>query len=171
MKKNILNITEWVVTFFVSFVILLVVSVSYFQSYYFSKKILNASTISIEVTGAVKYPGRYFFYPGVSVGQVIKKAKQIDSTNLKEIDLAKTIYEPLSIVVPFLETIQVKVSGAIESDQIIFLKSGSRVCFLKKRLKFKKNADLSVLNSLKKLKDGQKIFIPELTGNKLDHKE
>ena len=44
------------------------------------------------MTGAVKSPGNYQVYPGVTLKDVLKKAGFLDKTDKKQLDLEKQLY-------------------------------------------------------------------------------
>lgn len=149
---------EWVVVVLLSMFIFLIISVSHFQAYLYPQRYLKASPIAVTVTGAIKSPGKYLVYPGVSLKEVLKKAGIIDKTDQKQISMERQLFKSEEVYVPTLESIVVKVRGAVD-EKTLHLKPGTRICSLKKHLLFRENADLSGLNSRKKLYDGQTVTI------------
>jgi len=158
MKNSSLLHHEWILVTFLSLFIVLIVSISFYHSYQYPKKYLKSSPILITVTGAVKSPGIYQVYPGVTCKEVLKKAGLLDKTDQKQLDLEKQLYFAQEFAVPELEKITVKVRGAVK-EKTLLLKPGTRYCSLKKYISFKDGADLSGMNSRKKLVDGQTITI------------
>lgn len=161
MNRNTLSIREWMTACLLSFSILLIISLAYCQSYRFPKKYLKSYPIAVSVSGAVKYPGIYQLYPGITIEKVLQKAKLLDEADQNELNFDKMLFQSEGIFVPFLKKITIKIMGAVE-EKIIELKPGSRLSSIKKLVVFKENADISVLNSQKKLKDGQVVFIPNM---------
>lgn len=159
MTKKPISLKQWVVLSFLSSLILLIVSISSLQSYKYPKIFLRADLVEITLKGAVKYPGVYKVYPGSKIQDLLKRAKILDVADLTAVDLLNTIVKAEVIIVPSLEKILINVRGAVK-EETIELKPGTRICSLKKYLTFYDDADLSVLNSRKKLNHLQKIFIP-----------
>jgi len=158
MKKSSLLNHEWLLVVFLSFFIALIITTSYYQSFQYPKKFLKSSPITVTITGAVKSPGCYEVYPGVTVKEVLKKAGLLDEADKRELDLEKQLLATQEILVPALEKITVQVKGAVE-EKTLMLKPGTRICSLKKYVSFKEGADLSGMNSRKKLINGQTITI------------
>lgn len=159
MNKNNLSLKQRVIVSFITCIIFLIITLPYIQSYKYPKIFLETSPLEIVVRGAVKYPGVYKVYPGTKIEDLFKRAKIMDKADLSKVDLLNPLNNSRVIELPFLEKISIEVKGAVE-EMTLELKPGTRICSLKNYLNFEKDADISVLNSRKKLTNNQKVFIP-----------
>ena len=165
MKKSSLNTSEFVLIAFFTLLIVLITFTSYFQAFSFPRKYLKGGLTSVEITGAVKFPGIYKVYPGTLVKTVLKKAKLTIFADLKEIDCDQPVEKSKKLFVPRVEQVKVFLKGAVK-EKVVFLKPGSSICSILKQITPKLEADLSVLNSLEKVKEGQIITVPFLPKRK-----
>lgn len=121
--------------------------------------------IFIRIEGAIKHPGNYSVFPGISLEEFFKKVSLKVDSDLKNFDLKTRLYESQSLFVPRLEFITVYVDGAILGPVKLTLKPGTRRCSLCKLITFKENADIAPLKSKKKLRDQENIHIYYLQDN------
>jgi|GEM_PF-4924546 len=159
MKKDFISSAELSIFLFFTFLILVIISISYFNVYKYPKKHLKSQLIKITVIGEVKYPGTYNVYPGTTVDTLLKKAKTTESSDLSNLSLESSLSVSQKLVVNKLEEIKIYLSGAVEEKEVS-VKPGTKMISLKKILTLKKDADLTFFKSYKKLKNNQKIKVP-----------
>jgi hypothetical protein len=61
----------------------------------------KALKIAIEIKGAVKNPGIYYFSPGITLKEVFKEVQLDKTADRKQIDVKKVLYSSQVVEVPF----------------------------------------------------------------------
>ena len=116
--------------------------------------------IILIMQGAVKKPGAYKFLPGVSLKDVVKKVALSRYADLDGIDWDASLTSSATIRIPSLSCLQITVAGAVETEGLVELPLESKVVDIKKKVRFQKNADLSVLKSRRYIKNKEHFIIP-----------
>ena len=124
------------------------------------KQPLLVPSITVDVSGSVKKPGKIDVPQGSTIRTVLRKARLQSMADLTNIDWDQALESSCTLHVPALEKIVVVVKGSVEENVSIELPSGSRICDLKSRLKLSADADRAFFKRRKVLKNNEIIQVP-----------
>ena len=110
MEKG-LFIREWVTISLVLGLVAVLLAISWSASENKEKNLIadkekkQTSQIEIEIFGAVKKPGVYYFAPGITTKEVLKHVPLDRKADRKQIDVKKVLYSSQRLLVPYKEEI------------------------------------------------------------------
>lgn len=122
---------------------------------------LYQQEINVMIQGAVEYPGNYTFPKGATVGDLLEKSKPKPQANLSKVILLKKLRDGQIIRIPALTMLTVKIKGAVTSPGELMIPKGTRLMDLLEIVKFDPEADINALESKRKLKEGEIVYIPK----------
>lgn len=117
--------------------------------------------ISVAISGAVSKPGTFSVLPGMTLEAILRKSRPNRFANLRSLDLARRIEEPLELHLELLTEIAVRIEGAVEAPLALQLPVGTRICDLKSKVAYTPDADAKFFKSRRMLWDGEILEIPK----------
>ncbi len=114
----------------------------------------------IEIQGAVAKPGYYSIRPETPVSAVLKRARPLLDADLTHIDLNRRCKEISLLDVPAVKEFLISVREEGKTEKFFSFPIGTRVCELRKKMVWDREADLSSLKSQRKIKHREIFEIP-----------
>lgn len=131
-----------------------------------SQLTLAAQTIEVTVTGAVALPGTHLLAKDANIATLLEMVKPLPSADLKKIPLSSNLRHRQRFHVPEIAYITVIVQGAVVKPGSCSVPKGTRRADLSAVVAMLPDADLSGLNSKRRLKEGEVLYIPALSVGK-----
>lgn len=122
------------------------------------------STIEVSISGAVETPGIYKVEKGAQVQDLIALAKPLSNANLSKLKMTTVLAPGRHIKIPQIETVTVRIEGAVESPTTIKIVKGTKLKELIDEVTLLENADKRALLKQRPARDGETIIIPEKKG-------
>ena len=99
---------EWAVIALVVGIILSLIAISWLSERRVDRQIAQAkksfqsdALIAIEITGALKNPGTYFFKPGITLGEAVKDLELLKEADRRKIPKKRILFHPQKVEIPF----------------------------------------------------------------------
>jgi protein involved in polysaccharide export with SLBB domain len=119
-------------------------------------------TVTVEVKGHVKYPGRYTLAAGSSVGDLLDRADPLELADLAALKLERRLRNRQTIHVSAFDPIWVEVRGAVQVPGSYPLPADIRLCHIHKYVPLGESADVDALKRSRRIvKAGDVLCIPE----------
>jgi hypothetical protein len=115
--------------------------------------------IEVIVEGAVENGGKFIVKKGMTLRDLLPELQLSENVDLSELALDRPLRNHQKVKIA-TNSLQITLQGAVTHPGILEVKKGTRVNQLKTLVETTEEADLTVLKSRRKLKDGEVITIP-----------
>lgn len=163
--QNSIKSSEWI--FVISFIAILTSLVCIARLHEHRKKSqlkvmagLARPPLEVTVSGAVQKPGVYLVLSGARLREAVKKSRPKRFADLSAMDLDQPVKVSMSIHIPELKVVRVRVEGAVKNSVDLALPIGTRLCDLRLKIELSEDADLKFLKRRRFLRDQEIISIP-----------
>lgn len=174
-----LNNYEWIVVFSLILLMATITFVTHKHWFslapekHFEPHYVLDQKIYVRVEGAVESPGNYILERGNTIENALALAKPAANADLKKIHVSRKVKDGQIIKVPAIEYITIYLEGAVEHPGALVLPKGTLMEDIISIAHFKERADLSKLQTKRRLKEGEKVkvllqkSIPQTIPNKI----
>lgn len=104
------------------FLFLIYLWLSNFQLTFFDDKLVNQRRFTVEVKGAVRYPGLYDFKNGDNLETVLKLAEPLKDAGLETVNLAALLEPEAVIVIPYKQVGKLVSINSADKAELMTLK-------------------------------------------------
>jgi hypothetical protein len=122
----------------------------------------TSQTVEVIVKGAVETPGTYVVPKGTTVEQLLSQVNLLTVADTRKLHLDAAVKGGQTINIPERAMIEITLDGAVTNPGPLKVPKGTKRMDLSQWVDFTSNADLSGLQTKKRLKEGEAIFVPEV---------
>jgi hypothetical protein len=116
--------------------------------------------VTVEITGNVERPDAYEIASGTPRGEVLRLASPKRFADLRTVNVHLPVTQSMQLQIETLGTLQIQVTGAVQTPQMLEVDPGTRICHLKHKVVLADGADLTFFKKRRLLSDGDVVEIP-----------
>lgn len=123
--------------------------------------LIQDNQIEASISGAVEKPGLYSLKRGSTTQDLIALAKPLRNAQISKINLHAKLTQGRHIKIPSLETVCLRIEGAVEVPLTLAVAKGTKLKELFDCVAFTETADTRALLKERVVRDGETVVIPE----------